>query len=76
MITRRSAREALGTNDAGLARFFGVSPSAVSQWGEDDPLPIARQWQARAKRPDIFGPPGQMPPDDISRDAGHGRVGA
>lgn len=59
-ITKRIARERLGINDAGLSRFFDVTPGAVSQWGEDDPLPSERQWQARAKRPDLFPVPAPL----------------
>jgi len=54
-ITKRQAREALNTNDAGLALFFGVSKSAVSQWEEDKPIPELRRYRAAVKRPDIFG---------------------
>ncbi|MFK3846636.1 hypothetical protein [Stenotrophomonas sp. NPDC078853] len=53
-LTKRSLRDCLGTNDAGLAKFFNVTPSAVCQWADDDPLPEARQWQAKATRPDLF----------------------
>lgn len=53
-ITKRSAREALGTNDAGLAAFFQITPGAVSQWPDDDPLPELRDAQLRLRRPDLF----------------------
>ncbi len=58
-ITKRAVREALGGNgvsakDADVARFFGVTAGAVSQWPDDAPLPAGRQWQARALRPDLF----------------------
>lgn len=56
-LTKRNVREALGfTLDRQLAEFFGVGKAAVSQWADDQPLPEGRQWQARALRPDIFGP--------------------
>jgi len=55
MITKRALKRAIGAKDADLARFFSVTPSAVSQWPEDLPLPEIRQWQLRALRPDIFG---------------------
>jgi len=51
-ITKRALRDALATNDAGLAKFFKVTPSAVSQWADDELLPTARQWQVKALRPD------------------------
>lgn len=41
--TKRTARELLRTNDYGLARFFGITTGAVSQWPEDVPLPPSRQ---------------------------------
>lgn len=57
-LTKRAVREALGfTMDKDLAQFFGVGKAAVSNWPEDDPLPDVRQWQARAKRPDLFSVP-------------------
>ena len=52
-ITKRALRDALATNDAGLAKFFNVTPSAVSQWADDELLPAARQWQVKALRPDL-----------------------
>ncbi|TAA11271.1 hypothetical protein EA658_16540 [Pseudoxanthomonas winnipegensis] len=57
--TKREARDLLQTNDAGLAKFFGITPGAVSQWRDDDPLPRERQWQIRAMRPDLFPAPTQ-----------------
>lgn len=62
-ITKRMVREALkGKNgdparDIDVARFFGVTPGAVAQWGDDDPLPEARQWQAMAMKPRLFKAP-------------------
>jgi hypothetical protein len=39
-----------------LAELFDVTPSAVSQWGDD--LPRGRYWQLRAIKPHWFdGPP-------------------
>lgn len=55
-MTKREVRSALGfTKDRQLAEFFGVGKAAVSNWPEEEPLPEARQWQARALRPDVFG---------------------
>ncbi|MGE7137914.1 hypothetical protein ACQKIE_09835 [Luteibacter sp. NPDC031894] len=55
-MTKRNVRQALGFRfDIELARFFRVSKGAVSQWAEDEPIPEVRQWQAKAKRPDLFG---------------------
>lgn len=55
-ITKRTVREALSGKDADVARFFGITAGAVSQWADDEPLPEGRQWQAVALRPDLFGP--------------------
>lgn len=57
-ITKRLLKQRLDfTSDAQLADWFGVSKQAVSQWGDDDEsIPEGKQWQARALRPDIFGP--------------------
>lgn len=67
-MTKRAVREALGfTLDRQLAEFFGVGKAAVSNWPEDDPLPEVRQWQARALRPDVFGPaPDAKPQGEVS----------
>jgi hypothetical protein len=55
-MTKRNVRRALGfRRDIELARFFGVSKGAVSQWPEGEAIPEVRQWQAKAKRPDLFG---------------------
>jgi hypothetical protein len=57
-MTKRSVKAALGyEKDVELARFLGISKQAVSQIGEEDQLPEGRQWQARAKRPDLFPAP-------------------
>lgn len=54
-ITKAQARAALGfTKDVELAAFFGVSKAAVCNWPEDKPLPDGRQWELRARRPDLF----------------------
>jgi len=55
-LTKKAVREALGFQfDRELAQFFDTTKQAVSRWGEDEPLPDGRQWQARALRPDVFG---------------------
>lgn len=54
-MTKRSVKAALGfEKDIELANFLGISKQAVSQMGDDEPMPEGRQWQARAKRPDLF----------------------
>lgn len=57
-ITKRTLRTALGpgTRDVAIADFFGITQAAVSQWGEDDPIPEMRALQAMHKRPDLFPP--------------------
>lgn len=54
-ITKRMAKAALELEtDADLARFFDINRWAVGQWPEDEPLPVGRQWELRAKFPDKF----------------------
>jgi len=54
-ITKRSAKALLGiTTDAELARFFEIHRQAVGQWKEDEPIPSARQWELRVRRPELF----------------------
>ena len=57
-ITKARLREALGFDtDAQVAEFFDISPSAVSLWKEDGPIPELRQLQALRRRPDLFALP-------------------
>ncbi|WP_399677187.1 Cro/CI family transcriptional regulator [Xenophilus sp.] len=39
---------------AALADMLGITPSAVSQWGDE--VPEARVWQLRVLKPDWFNP--------------------
>lgn len=41
-----------GGKAASLAAILGITPGAVSQWGED--VPDQRVWQLRVIRPDWF----------------------
>ena len=41
-------------SSAALAALFGITPGAVSQWG--DMLPDARVWQLKVICPDWFAP--------------------
>ena len=55
-ITKRQIKEALGlATDVEVAAFFGTSKQAVGAWGDDEPIPDGRKWQAIALRPDVFG---------------------
>lgn len=38
----------------GLADLLEITPSAISQWGDD--VPQAREWQLRVLRPEWFEP--------------------
>lgn len=62
-MTKRAVKLALGIEtDADLARQFSppIGRWAVGQWPDDKPIPKARRWELRAKRPDVFGDaPGQ-----------------
>lgn len=39
-----------------LASLLGITPGAVSQWGEE--IPDAREWQLRVIQPEWFGAAG------------------
>lgn len=57
-ITKPQLKDRLGfTTDVQLAEFFATTKQAISQWGDDDPIPEGRQWQARALRPDVIPEP-------------------
>lgn len=54
-LTKIELRDRLGfTQDAELADFFGISASAVSQWGDEVPVPKLRQFEAERRRPSAF----------------------
>lgn len=40
--------------DAELARLFGISRSAVSQWPKDFPIPALRQYILHQRYPNLF----------------------
>lgn len=53
--SKRQVRERLGfLTDAELARFFGISRSAVSQWPKDGPIPALRQYILHQQYPNLF----------------------
>ena len=55
-MTKPEVRKALGLEtDSQLADKLGVTRSAISQWPDDAPIPMPRQWQLKAMHPDIFG---------------------
>ncbi|HGM7312204.1 TPA: hypothetical protein ACKP7W_000417 [Stenotrophomonas maltophilia] len=52
---KREVRTRLGfQTDAELARFFGISRSAVSQWPKDFPIPALRQYILHQRYPNLF----------------------
>jgi len=52
---KRQVRHRLGfRTDAELARFFGVSRSAVSQWPRDFPIPPLRRYILQQRYPHLF----------------------
>ena len=52
---KRQVRTRLGfQTDAELARFFGISRSAVSQWPKDFPIPALRQSILHQRYPNLF----------------------
>ncbi|MGO1069298.1 hypothetical protein [Lysobacter sp. CA199] len=54
-LTKSAVKSALGIEtDAELARFFEIGRWAVGQWPDDKPIPERRQWELRARRPDLF----------------------
>ena len=58
-ITKLEAKRRLGlSTDVELAGWFRVpvTKQAVNAWGDNDPLPDGRQWELRAREPDLFGP--------------------
>lgn len=54
-ITKKDLRRLLGLDtDAELARYYGISRSSVSEWGDDDPVPELRVLQAMQRNPEKF----------------------
>lgn len=54
-MTKRAVKAALEIEtDAALAAYFDIGRWAVGQWPDDEPIPEGRQWELRAKRPDLF----------------------
>lgn len=50
--SKQVLREQLGfASDAELARYFGISTSAVAQWPEDQPVPKLRWLEVLTRRP-------------------------
>ena len=62
-ITKPEAMRLLGLKtDTEFAAWFRDQPTkqAAGAWG-DGPLPDGRQWELRARRPDLFGPVSDQP---------------
>jgi hypothetical protein len=52
-LTKREVAKALGVeSDAAVARYFGISRSAVTQWG-DSPIPEVRVLQLQLNAPEL-----------------------
>ncbi len=52
---KRQVRMRLGLEtDAELARLFGISRSAVSQWPRDYPIPPLRRYMLQQRYPGLF----------------------
>jgi hypothetical protein len=57
-MTKSKVKQALGLKtDTELARFFNVCNQAVSQWGEQKPIPVRRQLELRLSHPKLFKAP-------------------
>ena len=55
-MTKRLVKSRLGyETDAELARFFKIGRWAVGQWPDDEAIPLGRQWELIARKPDVFG---------------------
>jgi hypothetical protein len=54
MKTEKAIHLAGGTT--ALASLLGITPGAVSQWGEE--IPDGREWQLRVIQPEWFGTAG------------------
>jgi hypothetical protein len=53
--SKQQVRIRLGfRTDAELARFFGISRSAVSQWPRDFPIPPLRRYILQQRYPGLF----------------------
>lgn len=65
-MTKTEVRKALGLDtDSQLADLIGVTRSAVCQWADDAPIPVPRQWQLKALRPDLFQAQSERPADQL-----------
>jgi DNA-binding transcriptional regulator YiaG len=54
-ITKKILRDRLGIKtDADLAGYFQITRAAIAQWGEDDPVPELRLFQAIKRNPSAF----------------------
>jgi transcriptional regulator with XRE-family HTH domain len=57
-MTKQEALTLLRINQAQMARIFGVSRAAVSQWPSDAPLPPKRLMQLKYELyPELFDTP-------------------
>ena len=63
---KRQVRTRLGLEtDAELARLFGISRSAVSQWPRDFPIPPMRRYMLHLRYPSLFPAEKSDPAENI-----------
>ena len=60
LMIKTQQAEAWAGGTVALAAIFGISHSAVSQWGEE--LPEARGYELQVKRPEWFFQNGNLRP--------------
>lgn len=64
-MTKQELFNLVGGGPTKVAEIFGVTKSAISQW--PDPIPEARAFELRGRRPDLFEPQGAHPIDNQQR---------
>ncbi|HDS1038416.1 TPA: hypothetical protein QDZ42_001070 [Stenotrophomonas maltophilia] len=63
---KRQVRARLGfQTDAELAKFFGISRSAVSQWPRGFPIPPLRRYMLQQRYPRLFPVDKDFPEETI-----------
>lgn len=58
--TKREVLSALNVNQARLCEMLGVTAGAISQWPDDEPIPMLRWLQLKHEiAPDVFAGQGE-----------------